>query len=293
MPEANQTATSTDAREASKSRVQTQDSVLANLAAQKAASEPVKVEKTDTETNKDEGNQKPKKTPNERFQELANKRREAEAEADAAKREAAELRAKVQALEAGAKPMEAAVKPLRSQYASDDDYIEALTDWKTRETLAKREQEQAQARADAEQAEVADQWSKRQEKVMKTLPDYAEVIGKSEVGIPAHVHQAILESDQGPQIAYFLALHPDEAKRIAQMKPLAAVKRIASLERDLSDIDAEDDKPAKESAKETPKPQKSKAPEPIETIKSASASSGASSSDYEEYKRRRQAEKGK
>jgi hypothetical protein len=290
MPEATQTATPTDAREASMSRVQTQDTVLASLAPKKAALEPAEG-KPDAETDKNEGEQKPKKTASERIQELATKRREAEDKAEAAERRAQDLEARMLALQAGAKPMEAGDKPLRSQYATDDDYIEALTDWKTRETLAKRELEQAQARAEAEQAEVAAQWSKRQDKVMKTLPDYADVIGKSEVGIPAHVHQAILESDQGPQIAYFLALHPAEAKAIAQMKPLAAVKRIASLERDLAEIDAEDKKP--EPVKETPKPQRSKAPEPIEPVKSTPSSSGASTSDYEEYKRRRQAEKGK
>jgi hypothetical protein len=161
--------------------------------------------------------------------------------------------------------MEAGDKPLRSQFATDDEYIEALTDWKTRRKPRQTGGGSRPKPREAEQAEVAAQWSKRQEKVMKALPDYADVIGKSEA-IPAHVHQAILESDQGPQIAYFLALHPAEAKRIAQMKPLAAIKRIASLERDLADIDAEDAKP--EPAKETPKPQRSKAPEPIEPVKS-------------------------
>lgn len=287
--EANQTATSTDAREASMSRVQTQDTVLASLATQQAASEPVKA-KADAEEGKNDGDQKAKKTPSERIQELANRRREAEAKAEAAERRAQELEARVLALQAGAKPLEAGDKPLRSKFTSDDDYIEALTDWKAKEALAKREMEQAQARAEAEQAEIASQWSKRQEKVMKTLPDYADVIGKSEVSIPASVHQAILESEQGPQIAYFLALHPEEAKAIAQLKPLAAVKRIASLERDLAEIDAEDDKPAKAEAKETQKPQRSKAPEPIEPVKSTASSSGTSSSSFEEYKRRRQAQ---
>lgn len=288
MTQATQTATPTDAREASMSRVQTQDTVLASLAPTKAASEPAKGDKPDAETEQNAGESKPKGSASDRIRELAVKRREAEAKADAAERRAQELEAEVAALRTGAKPMEAGAKPLRSQFTSDDEYIESLSDWKAKEAIAKRELEQAQARAEAEQAEVASQWSKRQEKVMKTLSDYADVIGKSEIAVPFHVHQAILESDQGPQIAYFLALHPEEAKRIAQLKPLAAVKRIASLERDLAEIDAEDNKP--EPAKDTPKPQRSKAPEPIEPVKSAPSASGASSSDYEEYKRRRQAE---
>lgn len=286
--EATQTATPTDAREASMSRVQTQDSVLANLATQKAASAPAEV-KTDAE-NKDEGDTKPKKTAQERIQDLANKRKEAEAEATAAKRENAELKAQLQALSASAKPLESQAKPLRSQFATDDEYIESLSDWKAREAIAKREQEQAQARIEVEQAEIAQQWSKRQEQAIKALPDYAEVLGKSEVAIPAHIHQVILESEFGPQIAYFLAMNPDEAKQIAQMKPLAAVKRIAALERDLSEIEDDEKPPVKKDKEEPAKPQRSKAPEPIEPVKSAASSSGPSGSSFEEYKRRRQAQ---
>jgi hypothetical protein len=272
------------------SRVQTQDSVLANLAPQKAASAPAEDQKSDAET-KDEGETKPKKTAQERIQDLANKRKEAEAEATAAKRENAELKAQLQALSASAKPLESQAKPLRSQFATDDEYIESLSDWKAREAIAKREQEQAQARIEAEQAEIAQQWSKRQEQAIKALPDYAEVLGKSEVAIPAHIHQVILESEFGPQIAYFLAMNPDEAKHIAQLKPLAAVKRIAALERDLSEIEDDEKPPVKKDKDDPAKPQKSKAPPPIDAVKSTPGTGESSSSDYEEYKRRRQAGK--
>lgn len=285
--EANQTV-STDAREASKSRVQTQDTVLASLTPPAAAKEQPDGQKPKDEDSKDDGESRPKKGAQERIRELAGQRKEAEAKADAAERRAAELEAQVLALSASAKPMEAQAKPLRSQFTTDDEYIDALTDWKAREAIARREQEQATARAEAEQAEIAAQWSKRQEAVMKELPDYADVLGKSETSIPAHVHQAILESDQGPQIAYYLALHPEEAKRIATMNPISAIKRIAALERDLSEIE-KDDPPAKKEDPATP--QKSKAPPPIDPVKSVPSASATSTGSYEEYKRRRQATK--
>lgn len=289
MTEATQTATTTDARQASMSRVQTQDTVLASLNPQKAASEPAK-EQSGAETEKNEGDSKPKRSPQERIQELANKRREAEEKAEAAEQKARDLEARLQALSAQAKPLEAGDKPLRSQYATEDEYIEALTDWKTKEAIAKREREEAQARTEAAEAELAAQWTRRQEKVMKTLPDYTDVIGGSEVAIPSHVHRAILESDQGPQIAYYLALHPAEAKRIASMGAIQAIKRIAALERDLAEIE-NDDAPALKDKEEPAKPQRSKAPEPIEPVKSVPSSTGGSANSYEEYKRRRQAGK--
>lgn len=283
MSEATQTATP-DARQASMSRVTTQETILAKLAPPEAAKAPPGTEKTQPEPTKEEG-EKPKKSAQERIQELAAKRREAEAKAEAAERKAAELEARVLALQASAKPLEATAKPMRSQFATDDEYIEALSDYKAKEAIAERERQQAQARAEAEQAEIAANWSKRQEEAMKRLPDYADVLGKSEVNIPPHIHQALLESDVGPDIAYYLASYPDEAKRISQMKPLAAVKRIAQLERDLMDLEAEP-----EPEKKAPKVEKSKAPPPIEPVKSA-PSSGGSASSFEEYKRKRQAEK--
>ncbi len=193
---------------------------------------------------------------------------------------------------ATAKPLEAKAKPLRSQFATDDDYIEALSNFKANEAIAVREQQQAAARIEAEQAEIAGEWSKRQETAMKNLPDYADVIGKSAVDVPSHVHQAILESEQGPEIAYYLALHPSEAKRITAMKPIAAIKRIAALERDLAELEHEEIPPEVE--KTTTAVQKSKAPPPIEPVRSvAAAASASSSADFESYRRKRQAEQRK
>lgn len=290
MPEANQTADTTDAREASMSRVQTQDSLLAKLAPQKAAQVPAEGEQPDAETDKEEGDSKPE-SKTDRFHKLIARRKDAEAKAEAAERKAAQMEAELLALKAQAKPMAEEARPVRSAFANDDDYTDAVAEWKARRVLAQREQEQAQARAEAEQAEIAQAWSKRQDRVMKDIPDYADVLGKSEVAIPAHIHQVLLESDQGPQIAYYLALHPEEAKRIAQMKPLAAVKRIASLERDLSDIEAEEEQPVKKDKEEPAKPQKSKAPPPIDAVKSVPASGSSPMNSYEEYKRRRLAGK--
>lgn len=266
------TVDSTAAREAAMSRVTTQDTLLANLAA------PASKEEGDLSDKPKDGEPKPKKGAQERIVELAQKRKEAEAKAEASSAEARELRAQLEALRAQAKPMESSAKPQRAQFASDEDYIESLTDWKAQEAVAKREREQLEARQQAEQAEVAQQWDKRQQEAIAAIPDYAEVIGKSEVIVPPYVHQALLESEQGPEMAYYLALHPEEAKRIAAMKPLAAIKRLLSLERDLKPEEA---KPVSEL------PKKSKAPEPINPVRGAATSSPGKAESYEDYKRRR------
>ena len=320
MSDATQTAKNpSDARQASMSRVVTHESLLAKLTPQQPASEAApkaetpKVEEPKPEAkepekqakddaNKDakpeakpEGDQPRKKTAQERIHALADERRQAEAKAEAAERRSQELEAELRALRATAKPLEVDDRPVRSKFTTDDEYIDALTDWKAKQAIAQREQEQLQARIDAEQAEIAAQWSRRQDAVMKAFPDYADVIGKSEVSVPEHIHRAILESELGPKIAYYLALNQDEAKRLGMLRPVNGIKRIVELERQLADLEREQDEPTKqepkaESREESPKVPKSKAPEPIDPPRSVPSTTPAASSSYAEYKARRQAQ---
>ena len=274
---------SNDAREASMSRVQTQETVLASLVTPASVEAAKASQDLKPDDKPGEGDQKPKKTAQDRIMDLVNKNRDTSAKAVEAEDRAQRLEAELTVLRAQAKPMEATDKPSRSQFVSDDDYIEALTDWKADSAVAKREQQQREAQMMAEQADVASQWDKRQQTAIESIKDYAEVIGASDIHIPTYVHQAMLESEQGPEIAYYLALHPEEAKRIAAMKPLAAIRRITDLERDLAglDIDAAPKKPVSES------PKKSRAPEPITPVRGIAAANTGPTTDYAEYRRRR------
>ena len=273
-----------DAREASMSRVQTLDTVMASLASPASVEAAKESQDPKPDDKPSDGEQKPaKKTAQDRIVDLVHKNRESEAKANEAADRAQRLESELNALKAQAKPMESTNKPSRAQFVSEDDFIEALTDWKADSSVAKRERQQIEARQQAEQAEVAQQWDARQQTAIKAIPDYAEVLNKSEVVIPPYIHQALLESEHGPEIAYYLALHPEEAKRLAAMKPLAAMKRIVSLESDLAYIEV-DEKPA---AKVSEAPKKSKAPEPINPIKGIASVNAGPAADYAEYRRRR------
>ena len=280
---------SLDARQASMSRVQTLDTVMASLAA--PASE--ETDESKGEKSGDKSDDKPsggdhkssKKTSQERIVELVLKNRETEAKAEDAVNRAQELEAKLKVLQAQAKPLEDTEKPRRNQFVSEDDYIESLTDWKAEKAVSKNERRQAEARLQAEQSDIVQQWDKRQEKVITSIPDYAEVLSASEVVIPPYLHQALLESDSGPEIAYYLALHPEEAKRLAALKPLAAIRRLISLEADLTEQD-EDVKPVK---KVSDLPKQSKAPPPINPLRGIASANPGPAQSFDEYKRRRRA----
>ena len=64
-------------------------------------------------------------------------------------------------------------------------------------------------------------------------PDYDEVVGLSEVVIAPHITDTILESDRGPEVAYYLAQHPDKAEAINAMSPIAAARAIGRIEASL------------------------------------------------------------
>ena len=297
MTDATQTATTTDARQASMSRVQTQESVLAKLAPPTDATDQASDTSTEAKDGEkqNDGETKPKQSAQERIRELARQRREAEAKAEDAERRVRELEAR---LNAQAPELKDEPRPVRHNFASQEEYEDAVGEWKAKQIIRQREQEQAQARAQAEQQEIAATWEKNLASAMERIEDYADVVGKSEVNVPAHVHQMILESDQGPEIAYYLALHPDEAKRLGSLRPLQAVKRMAELERELKDL--ADDKPSGKSGdkpgdgkKVSRAPQKSKAPPPVDPVRSAPSGTTAQSGGLKDYKARRQAEQKK
>lgn len=274
-------ADTTDSRQESKSRVTTQETLLQDLANVQPASE--------ASTNVEQGEQgeaekpKAKKTAQERISELASKRREAEAAKEMAERRAAELEERLRVLEQSKSfPTEESQKPKREGFASDDEYIEALTEWKAKEAIRQREQQAIQDRIKAEVEEIEAAHSKRMEKAIKEIEDYADVVSASNIQVPDALALEIKDSPVGPELVYYLAKNPQEAKRIFAQRPAKALRELLALEKELMREEPEE-KP------EVSKP-KPKVPAPINPVKGSSGPDPAKPSNYKEYKARRMAE---
>jgi hypothetical protein len=251
--------------------------------------EEPKADPTDeTHADGEKGEKRTKKPISERMSELVSQRKAAETEAQQAKRESAELRARLDAMSAQAAPVKEEPRPDRSKFASDEEYIEAVAEWKADQRLAKREREQAEAKAKAEREQLATNWQKAQERAKAEIDDYEAVIKASDVQLPGHLHQAILESDVGPHLAYYFAKHPDEAKRFAGMSATTALRQLGKLEDRLADDS--DDEPAPK-ASPTPAVEKSKAPAPITPVKDGRAVDPGPANSFDEYRARRRAER--
>lgn len=177
-------------------------------------------------------------------------------EREDAKREAEYWRK--QALEDKGKPEpkpQTEEKPKVDQFQSYEEYLEALADWKAEQKFTerekKREQETRQERASREFNELRSTFAQRAEQAAEKYEDFEEVAFSPDVPVSEAMVPAILSSEHGPDLMYYLGQNPKEAARIARLSPIAAARELGKLEAKLS---------------EPPAKRPSKAPEPINPV---------------------------
>ena len=267
----------------------------------KTAEEKKAEAKPAAEEKKAEPEKKEEHPINERFSQMAEKRREAEARekaaaerAEKAERELQELRTKATPPplpEKAPDPIDA--KPTRDQFQSDTEFMEKLVDWSIKKDRAERAAEESKAREETARSQVLTTWQQRLNKAREDLPDYNEKIESAkDVVFSNQVRDAILESDVGPLILYHFADHRDEAEKLRGMSINAALLSLGRLEAKLTQKEKEvTNPPVLESEKKTATV--SRAPAPISTLKASSApenlvgSDGKFSGNYKQYKQLR------
>lgn len=149
--------------------------------------------------------------------------------------------------------------PKPEDFKTVAEYADALVEYKLDKRIKAREEKAAKSAQESEEARIAREFATRQTATMKELPDYTEVLERSQIELPKHAMQYVMESEIGPKLAYHLAKHPQEADRIAQLSPIRAIAELGKLEVRL-------EKPAsKQEAKADP-PAVSKAPSPIKPL---------------------------
>lgn len=178
----------------------------------------------------EQGRFKPGGKVQQRIDELTRARHEAE-------REAAYWRTRAESSggkdDAG-KTDEPALRPTPDQFENYIDYIEALTDWKADQGVKKAMSARDSERASEAQTKAIQSresvWVERQNEARTMLPDYDEVVGLSTAPIAPHLAETLLDSDRGPEVAYYLAKNPDLLKRINDMSHTSAAREIGKIE---------------------------------------------------------------
>lgn len=142
-------------------------------------------------------------------------------------------------------------KPNPEQYEDYESYLDALSDWKVDQKLrAHTEQAQVERQQYEQQRQAQDFEGRKEAKMSEGIEKYDDfvdvVIENPTLRITPVMAEAIVESDIGHDVAYYLGTHPDEAARIAALSPVAQIREVARLE-----------------GKVTAPPEPTKAPPPI------------------------------
>lgn len=121
-------------------------------------------------------------------------------------------------------------KPSRAQYADDESYIDAVTDWK----LDQRERVSNQSKAVEAQKSTAEKTEAMYKEAAK-LPGFDREEFE-ELPLTKQIAQFLMESDAPPKLMAYMSANPDEVERIAALSPVKQVAEMGKLEAKLSSV---------------------------------------------------------
>ena len=202
-----------------------------------------------------------------RFSEIT-KQREAAREEARREREAREsLEARLKELEAKVNPPaqqpddELGEEPKPEQFSDMYEYAKALAEYTADKKLIERDKEEKARKAAAEQEVKFKAWADRVNAAKNELPDFDDMVQSSDVRVSDPVRDAIIESEHGPKILYYLAENAEFAKKLGDMSVVSAVREIGKIEARFEKGEAKPDVKAVVG--------KSKAPAPITPLRGA------------------------
>ena len=191
------------------------------------ATEDEQIEQPAETEEQEQEKQKQAKGVQKRINELARQRYEAEqrAESERRQRELLEQQIKQQTPKEPGEPKE-------DDFETYDEYIRALGRWE-----AKKEYE-AQKTEEEKQREAVTRQQKEQEFVRRSVEVKAKYEDFDMVRMNAILSEpmesAIISSELGPEVLYYLGNHVDESYNISQMDPINAARELGRIEAKIS-----------------------------------------------------------
>jgi predicted RNase H-like nuclease (RuvC/YqgF family) len=196
---------------------------------------------------------KPEETPAQHEEEQPRKKSRAQARIESLAAEKRELQRELDELRQQKKGTPAELNP--DDFDDYDDYLEAVD--KQKGKGAEEEEHPAAAYADP-LADFRDELESKFDDTRDVYSDFDEKIKAMPV-LTVDMLAAIAESDDAGEVAYYLARNPDAAEKMAKLSFGKMAIEIGKIETQLR-------KPAKEEAKQPPKPKPTQAPAPITPV---------------------------
>ncbi len=163
-----------------------------------------------------------------------------------------------------AQEAEEAPAPKLEDYDYDTDkWTEAMTEW-TKEQISagqrKAEETQAKTRAQEQRQQQAEKFGELQDVARERYEDYDDVVygkdasGQPLVPISPQTADLIVASDNGAEVAYYLATHTDEAHALYEMTdPMQVARQFGRIE---AVVHAQPERPAEKAPPATPAAEK-------------------------------------
>jgi hypothetical protein len=200
-------------------------------------------------------------------------------EREEAKRQAAYWQGLAQGSKGGAPqgaPQATDGPPRQEQFETYDAYLGAFAEYKIETKLA---QERQRLTAEMEARELRGSFESRAAEARQKHPDFDDVVMSEDLEISPHMRDAIMNSEDGAEVAYWLGKNPEQASRIARLNPYHQMLELGRVSARLA---APPPPPA-------PKPQASAAPAPITPVRAKAVAVEGLRDDVsvEEWMRRR------
>lgn len=128
--------------------------------------------------------------------------------------------------------------PRQEDFQDYTAYLDARAEYIAEQKISQRLQQEREAaqrqQAQARQRQAVQTYETRLDDARAKYEDFDDVAFAPDVHVTEAMAQAILDSDQGPELQYYLGSNPDEAQRIARMSPYGQVRALGALEAKLS-----------------------------------------------------------
>lgn len=119
-------------------------------------------------------------------------------------------------------------KPTREMFENDDQYFEALSDFKVEQRLQERETAQ-------EQRKLVENYNTRAQEFSKERPDFFDIINDAaDLIIAPETAYIIQKSEIGPKLALHLAENPDVADKLNRLDATSRVYELGKIEAKLA-----------------------------------------------------------
>lgn len=159
------------------------------------------------------------------------------------------------------KPVDPDAEPIETDFENYSDYLRAVGRFEARRAI--REEREA-----AERETAAKAYEERFSKAKERHQDFEDALdAASDIQLPPAAVAAIEVSDDPGEVVYYLAIHPDEAEKLAGMNPVQQAKEIGRIE---ARISSAGQPPAEQTPTPKPKPTAQALPAPLRPVSSVS-----------------------